>query len=108
MPEVSRDGLTYTFKIRKGIFFQDDPCFRETGGKGRELVARDFVYSIMRIADLKNAASGYWAFNDRIVGLDEWRATTGGGGSLIRGGDRGTRARSYTLVIAQEAVPQPL
>ena len=73
MPEVSDDGLTYTFRIRKGIFFQDDPCFVNTGGRGRELTAEDFVYSIKRVADVKNASTGYWAFNDRIVGLDEFR-----------------------------------
>jgi ABC-type transport system substrate-binding protein len=76
MPEVSEDGLTYTFKIRAGIFFQDDPCFPV--GKGRELTAEDFVYSIKRVADIKNASSGYWAFNGRIVGLDEFRASTEG------------------------------
>ncbi len=75
-PEVSSDGLTYTFKIRKGIVFQDDPCFPD--GKGRELTAEDFVYSIKRVADIKMASSGYWAFNERIVGLDEFRTTTEG------------------------------
>ncbi|MGE4488839.1 MAG: ABC transporter substrate-binding protein, partial [Kiritimatiellales bacterium] len=74
MPEVSDDGLTYTFKIRPGIYFQDDACFPNR--KGRELCAEDFVYSIKRVADLKTASSGYWAFNGRIVGLDEWRAAT--------------------------------
>jgi oligopeptide transport system substrate-binding protein len=78
MPDVSRNGLIYTFKLRKGIHFQDDPCFLATAGKGRELVADDFVYSILRIADMKNASSGFWAFHDRVVGLDEWRAKSGG------------------------------
>ena len=78
MPDISADGLTYTFRLRKGIYFQDDPCFTATGGKGRELTAEDFVYSIKRIADAKNASSGYWAFNGRIVGLDEFRAASGG------------------------------
>ncbi len=78
LPKISRNGLTYTFKVRKGICFQDDPCFKSTGGKGRELVAEDFVYSIKRMADMKLASSGFWAFNDRIVGLDEWRARTAG------------------------------
>ena len=76
MPDVSVDGLTYTFRLRCGIYFQDDACF--PGGKGRELTAEDFVYSIKRVADLKTASSGYWAFNNRIVGLDEFRASTAG------------------------------
>lgn len=71
MPEVSEDGLTYTFTIRDDIYFQDDPCF--PGGKGRRLVAEDFVYSIKRVADVKTASSGYWAFNGRIKGLDAFR-----------------------------------
>lgn len=76
LPEISNDGLTYTFHLRKGIFFQDDPCF--PGGKGRELTAGDFVYSIKRVADLKNASSGYWAFNGRIAGLEAFRASSAG------------------------------
>ena len=70
MPQISVDGLVYTFKIRRGIFFHDDPCF---GGKRRELIAEDFIYSIKRVADVKNESTGYWAFNDRIIGLDEFR-----------------------------------
>ncbi|MDO9542267.1 MAG: ABC transporter substrate-binding protein, partial [Kiritimatiellia bacterium] len=78
MPDVSANGLVYTFTIRKGIFFQDDPCFTATGGKGRELTADDFIYSIKRVADIKTGSTGYWAFNERIVGLDEFRAVSGG------------------------------
>ncbi len=32
MPEVSKDGLTYTFKIKKGVVFQNDPAFGQGGG----------------------------------------------------------------------------
>lgn len=73
LPEVSPDGLVYTFRIRKGIYFQDDPCFEATGGVGRELEAEDFVYSIKRVADVKTEATGFWAFNERIAGLNEFR-----------------------------------
>ena len=48
MPEVADDFRTFTFRIRPGIFFADDPAFR---GKKRELIAQDFVYSIQRIYD---------------------------------------------------------
>jgi ABC-type transport system substrate-binding protein len=74
LPEISDDQQTLRFRIRKGIHFSDDPCFRESGGKGREVVARDFVYSILRVADSKNASPGYWAFRNRIAGLDAFRA----------------------------------
>lgn len=71
MPTVSDDGLTYTFKIKKGVMFHDNKCF--PGGKGRELVASDFVYSIKRMADLKNNSTGWWLLDGRIKGLNEWR-----------------------------------
>lgn len=71
MPEVSKDGLIYTFKIRKGVLFQDDAAF--PNGKGRELTAADFVYSIKRHADAKNQSTGWWIFDGKIKGLNEWR-----------------------------------
>ena len=70
MPTISSNGLTYTFSIRRDIYFQDDVCFEE--GKGRELTAHDFVYSIKRVADVKNSSSGFWAFNNRILGLNDF------------------------------------
>lgn len=79
LPEVSSDGTVYTFRLRRGIYFQDDPCFTNSAGKGRELCAEDFVYAIKRVADLKVGSSGYWAFRDRIVGLDEFREGTAKG-----------------------------
>ena len=71
MPEVSKDGITYTFKIRKGVLFQDDAAF--PNGKGREVEASDFVYSIKRLADSKNQASGWWILDGKLKGLNEWR-----------------------------------
>lgn len=71
LPEVSKDGLTYTFKIKQGVVFQDDEAF--AGGKGRELVAEDFVFSIKRLADPKLQSTGWWLFDGKIAGLNEWR-----------------------------------
>lgn len=88
MPEVSADGLVYTFKIRRGIYFADDPCFTNTAGKGRELVAEDFVYSFKRIADLKNASLAWWILEGKIKGLDEFRKISGG-----------TNATDYAAVV---------
>ena len=52
MPEVSADGRTYTLHVKPGIYFADDPAF---GGKKRELVAADYVYSMKRLLDPEGA-----------------------------------------------------
>jgi oligopeptide transport system substrate-binding protein len=71
LPQVSEDGLTYTFKILQGVLFHDDPAFKD--GVGRELKAADFIYSFKRLADPKLMSKGWWMFDDKIVGLNEWR-----------------------------------
>ena len=74
MPEFSADGLTCTVRIKKGVRFQDDACFPK--GKGRELRADDFIYTIKRTADIKTLSPN-WAVNEnKIVGLDEFREYT--------------------------------
>lgn len=49
LPVISPDGLTYTFKLRNDVYFQDDPCF--PNGKGRKMTAKDVVYSWTRALD---------------------------------------------------------
>jgi peptide/nickel transport system substrate-binding protein len=67
--EISPDGLTYTFYLRKGIFFHNDPVFEN--GKGRELVAADVVYSFKRIISPKTSSSGAWIFNDKVLKIND-------------------------------------
>lgn len=74
MPEVSEDRLTYTFKIKKGVRFMDDPCF--SGGKGREVTAEDFVYSFKRLLNSKLESSGTWIFESHVLGAAEWLQAT--------------------------------
>ena len=71
MPVVSNGGRTYTFKIRPGVYFTDDPAFK--GGK-RELSAADFAYSIKRFMDPANRSPYAFLFEGKIVGLDEFAA----------------------------------
>ena len=73
MPKVEDAGATYTFKLKQGVLFHDDPAFKETQGKGRELTANDVVYSFMRLADPKNASPGWWVLDGKIKGLNDWR-----------------------------------
>ena len=71
-PDISDDGLTYTIRLKRGVFFIDDSSF--ANGKGREVVAEDFVYSIKRHFDPSTRPQGAWLWNGRIVGLNEWKA----------------------------------
>ena len=61
LPKVSPDRLVYTFRLRDGVRFQDDPCFPD--GKGREATSADVVYSLERLRDPKNASSGMWTMD---------------------------------------------
>ncbi|TFG49871.1 MAG: hypothetical protein E4H40_02260, partial [Candidatus Brocadiia bacterium] len=74
LPQVSQDNLEYRISIKKGVFFHDDKCF--DGGMGRELKAGDFVFAWKRIADIKALSKMWWIFDNRIVGLDEFREYT--------------------------------
>ena len=68
MPEISPDGKTLTFHLRRHIFFSPDPVF---GGKRRELVAQDYAYAIKRLADPQNRSPSAHFVAGRIAGLDE-------------------------------------
>ena len=71
MPEVSADFKTFTFRIKPGIYFADDPAFK---GKPRELVAQDYVYALKRHYDPRwKSGNLYILENAKILGLSELR-----------------------------------
>ena len=71
MPEVSQEFRVWTVRIQPGIYFQDDPAF---GGKRRELVAEDYVYSWKRIFDPRwKAVSLATLVELKILGMSELR-----------------------------------
>ncbi|WP_305823910.1 ABC transporter substrate-binding protein [Massilia brevitalea] len=65
MPEVSQDGRTYTFRLRPGIRFTDDPAFK---GTKREMSAQDYVYSIKRLYDPTLKSPWSYMFDGKIEG----------------------------------------
>nr|WP_314086036.1 ABC transporter substrate-binding protein [uncultured Shinella sp.] len=69
--EVAPDGLTYTFKLRKGVKFTN----------GREIVAGDVKYSIERAVNPKTQGPGAGFFG-AIKGFDD---LTGGKSELLSG-----------------------
>ena len=68
MPEVSADFKTYTFHIKPGIYFTDDEVF---GGRKRELVAADYIYSMKRLLDPKVRAALIAEIEPFVLGAEE-------------------------------------
>lgn len=59
--EISPDGLTYTFQLRKDVFFHESPHFGTE--RTRRVVASDFVYSFDRLRDPQVGSPGGWVLN---------------------------------------------
>jgi ABC-type transport system substrate-binding protein len=71
MPEVSSDYRVWTIHIKPGIYFTDDPAF---GGKKRELVAQDYVYTYERAVDpATRSPEASQVVDQHILGLNERR-----------------------------------
>jgi len=75
-PEISRYGLTWTFRLRSDLYFTPDPVFGTdaTGSReARRVRARDVVFSLLRIIDPRVHSPGAWIFRDYLQGVDEFR-----------------------------------
>jgi oligopeptide transport system substrate-binding protein len=70
MPKFSKDKLTLTISLKHGVKFQDDPCFKESKGEGRELKASDFVYAFKRLALPSLQSQGWWVLDGKVVGMN--------------------------------------
>jgi ABC-type transport system substrate-binding protein len=79
MPEVSDNGATYVFKLKKGIYFTPDPAFK---GKPRELTAADQAYAIRRLLDPAVRSPWMWLVEGKILGSDVARANAVKAGKL--------------------------
>lgn len=63
--DIDKNAKQYTFHLRNDVFFHDDAEFKE--GKGRKVVASDFVYSLNRLIDSNVASPGGWLFNGKLA-----------------------------------------
>ena len=63
--DISPDGRRYTFVLRPNVYFHDSEVF--PGGKGRRVIAQDFVYSFRRLLDPVTASTGGWIFRGKVL-----------------------------------------
>ena len=77
LPVIADNYRSFTVKIKKGIYFADDPAFCDKDGsncKKRELTAQDFVYSYKRHFDPTINSYAYDSLREsKLIGMDALR-----------------------------------
>lgn len=68
--ELSEDGLTYKFYLRKDVRFHDNACFEN--GVGRALATKDVVDMFYRIYSMEQSNAAFSIFQNTIVGADDY------------------------------------
>ncbi len=69
MPDISRDRLKYVFRLKKDIKYHANPHLP----KDRMVKAQDIVDQIKRLAFLGTKSQGFWLFDGKIKGINDWR-----------------------------------
>jgi ABC-type transport system substrate-binding protein len=106
MPQVSSDFRTYTVRLKRGVFFADDPAF---GGRKREVTAQDVVYTIKRVFDPRYKSPSLSSLEEeKMLGLAELRRRAEAGGAFDYDSEaEGLRALDRYTVQFKLAEPRP-
>ena len=98
--EENEDATKFTFFIRKGVFFHDDPCFPE--GKGREVTAEDFLYCYTKLCSVDSQNQMFWLFDKKVKGASDYYQSTIDGNPLAEGVSGIKVVDKYTIQIELE------
>ncbi len=74
---VNDDATIYSFKIRKGVTFHDNKCFKD--GKGRELTTDDVIYCLKRLCTDYESNKNSGLLVDQVRGAQEYFANSKSG-----------------------------
>ncbi len=66
---ISNDGLIYQFTLRNDVYFHESPHFKN---HTRIVNANDIKYSFTRICNPATSSPGFWIFNGKIKGLEDY------------------------------------
>jgi oligopeptide transport system substrate-binding protein len=75
--EIDPGGTQYTFKLKKGVYFHDDPAFPDNSG--RELLAADVKYCFVRLCTQDVNNQGFTVFKDILKGANAYYEATANG-----------------------------
>ena len=97
--EKNADATQWTFHIRKGVKFHNDPCF--PNAEGREVTANDFMYCFQKLCTSSPENQHFGdSFKDRVVGANEYYQSTIDKNPLAVGVSGVKRIDDYTLQIS--------
>ncbi len=77
--EISSDSTVYTFELKKGVYFHDDPCF--ANDKGRELTASDISHCLTVLCTQSVDNQGFVLLKDFIKGANRFYKQSANGKS---------------------------
>lgn len=72
--QVDETGTIYTFQLKKGIFYHDNPCF--TNSKGREMKANDVKYCFTKLCTKNINNQNFSIFKGILKGADKYYAAS--------------------------------
>ncbi|TVR81491.1 MAG: ABC transporter substrate-binding protein [Chitinophagaceae bacterium] len=98
--EIDSQATLFTFQLRQDVYFHDDPCFPD--GKGRLVNAHDFVWSFNKLCEASITNQGFWIFENRVKGANEYYASTIEGNPLPEGVSGIRALDDFTLQIELE------
>lgn len=97
MPVIENGGTRYIINIKKNVRYHHDPAF---GGKVRHVKAVDFVNQVKRLAYKKTKGMGFWIFDGKIKGINQFRAEATDLDGFFKTDILGVRASGdHTLII---------
>ena len=74
--QVDETGTIYTFQLKKGVYFHDNPCF--SGGKGREMKASDVKHCFTKLCTKSLNNQNFAIFQGILKGADAYYSATSG------------------------------
>ena len=97
---VNETATVYTFKLRKGVKFHDDACFKDE--KGREVTAKDFKYCLDLLCTENAQNKGFDFVKGRIKGVDAYNDALKKGNTPTAGVEGVKVLDEHTLQIELE------
>ena len=74
---IDESGTIYTFKLKMGVFFHDNPCFSD--GKGREVLATDVKYCFTQLCTRSINNQHFSIFENSLKGAKAYYDASAGG-----------------------------